>query len=1360
MRNLRFRRVPPGPAEEWTTLPNGWRVGKPVNLGPTVNSARGESSPSVSGDGLTLFFQSDRPGGQGGSDLWMSTRRSAAEPWGTPANPGPPVNTAGEETQPCLARDGLTLYFVSTRPGGQGGTDIWASSRRSTADRWGAPENLGPIVNHSGQDGDPRIAADGLTLFLASQRQGGQGGGDLWMCIRDGLGAPWGAPVNLGPRVNTKGWESGACLSADGLTLIFSSDRPGGGGGNDLWMATRRSKAEQFGEPVNLGAQVNRSGAEMHPALSVDERTLYFVAYSGHGDSDLWQAPILPPGTEEWTTLPNGWRVGKPVSLGPTVNGPETDHMPCVSADGLTLLFASNRPGGQGGMDIWRCTRRTTGEPWGAPTSLEPPVNNPGHATDPCLSPDGLTLFFSSWGGQGKCDLWMSTRRHAADPWGVPENVGSTVNSSSDDKEPHVAADGLTLLFASDRPGGQGDHDLWMCTRDRIGAPWGQPVNLGSPVNTKGKEEGACLSADGLALFFDSDLPGRGGGRDLWMSTRRSKTEPWGEPVNLGPSVNGAYQEGQPSLSADSRTLYFASSRPNGQAGWADLWQAPLLPPEEWTTLPNGWRIGKPVNLGPTVNGNKRDTGPFVSPDGLTLLFASDRQQSPGVAIWMSTRRSAAEPWGAPAMLGPPINPKNGEHKDPCLSPHGLTLYFASTRAGGYDLWISTRRNAAEPWGAPENLGPTVNSSTAYEEMPCVAADGLTLIFTSDRPGGHGDRDLWMSTRPDAAASWGAPVNLGPAVNTAGMDMGAALTADSLTLFFSSYHRPGGRGQFDLWMASRSSKAEPFGRPVNLGALVNSGLSDEQPALSADGRTLYFASLRPGGQGERDLWQAPLLPPEPAEEWTTLPNGWRVGKAVNLGPVVNSVTEDACPSVSGDGLTLLFHSGRGGGPSGVGIWACTRRSTADPWGAPRNVGGPVNTSSGATDPCLSLDGLTLLFASRRPGGQGENDLWMSTRRSLAEPWGTPENLGPTVNSADSDFQPALAADGFTLFFTSDRPGNVGGSDNDVWMCTRPRVGAPWGTPTNLGTPVNGRKEERRAWPTADGLALFLMSNRGNALRDLWMSTRRSTAEPWGELVNLGPTVNSSAQDWGPALSADGRTLYFDSDRPGGQGGRDLWQAPVLPPGAPLPDDEARWGPWEELFDGKTLAGWQRVEEQGGEKAGTVRAQDGLLVLDKNPKGFTGAACTRALPTDDYEIVYEAMLKDGRSDIASLVFPIGQSPSVLLVGGWNQGVLALDGVDGRDARDNITTVRMQFERGRWYAVRVRVDAAQVQVWLDGQRLIAVPRAGHKFGGAINFLRLPGSPQFGLYCFHCETALRNIRLRRLKPEGAQAPKAGAK
>jgi len=146
--------------------------GTPTNLGPTVNSPYDEWDPSISTDGLELFFSSWQPGGYGESDLWMSKPESISDDWGEAVNLGPIVNSAYREGGPSISSDGLELYFDSSRPGGSGSLDLWMARRATASEDWGEPVNLGPVVNSSAQDQNPCISTDGLELFFGSRRVG------------------------------------------------------------------------------------------------------------------------------------------------------------------------------------------------------------------------------------------------------------------------------------------------------------------------------------------------------------------------------------------------------------------------------------------------------------------------------------------------------------------------------------------------------------------------------------------------------------------------------------------------------------------------------------------------------------------------------------------------------------------------------------------------------------------------------------------------------------------------------------------------------------------------------------------------------------------------------------------------------------------------------------------------------------------------------------------------------------------------------------------------------------------------------------------------------------------------------------
>lgn len=267
--------------------------GTPENLGPAVNSAYLDGICDISSDGLELYFECDRPGTAGDSDIWITTRKTVTDPWEPTHKLGGPVNGPYSDYGPCIARDGLTLYFSSTRPGGSGGADIYMTTRQTVEDPWEQPVNLGPIVNGSAWDHCPSISADGLSLVFGSNREK-TGTAYSTLCYiyattRPTTDDPWDVPVRLGPAVNPGlAYDSDyPSISADGLSLYFRlqlSETKG------LWAATRTSTSEPWNRVVDLGMR----GAS--PRFSADGSIMYFTsrAYGGYGDADLFQVPTQP----------------------------------------------------------------------------------------------------------------------------------------------------------------------------------------------------------------------------------------------------------------------------------------------------------------------------------------------------------------------------------------------------------------------------------------------------------------------------------------------------------------------------------------------------------------------------------------------------------------------------------------------------------------------------------------------------------------------------------------------------------------------------------------------------------------------------------------------------------------------------------------------------------------------------------------------------------------------------------------------------------------------------------------------------------------------------------------------------------
>jgi len=274
------------------------------------------------------------------------------------------------------------------------------------------------------------------------------------------------------------------------------------------------------------------------------------------------------------------------------------------------------------------------------------------------------------------------------------------------------------------------------------------------------------------------------------------------------------------------------------------------------------------------------------------------------------------------------------------------------------------------PWSEPVNLGAPVNTSTV-DFSPTLSSDELSLYFASDRPGGVGGIDIWVSHRACGDCAWEAPVNLGPVVNSPANDNGPSLSLDGHLLFFSST-RPGGLGGNDIYLSRRADPTNDFdwASPAILGSQVNTGGAEAGPEYlqsAEDGpANLYFNRVAVGGAA--DIFVAPVAR-----------DGEALAPAVLVAELSHPTASDQAATVRTDGREVLFFSNRDGTLGLNDLWVSTRRSVHDAWSPPVNLGAPMNTGSNDQQPSLSSNARTLIFVSNRPGGLGGFDLWMSTR---------------------------------------------------------------------------------------------------------------------------------------------------------------------------------------------------------------------------------------------------------------------------------------------------------------------------------------------------------------------------------------------
>lgn len=210
--------------------------GHAIRMAEPVNSNDNEGAQCISRDGRIMIFTAcGRPDGGGRCDLYICMR--IGKQWTAPRNMGPTINSGAWESQPSLSIDGKTLYFVSDRKEGYGGTDIWKSTLKDG--QWTTPVNMGPDINTAGNEHTPFIHYDNQTLYFASDGLVGMGGSDIFVCRREtdpvSGKTRWSKPENLGYPINTGGDESGLIVSPDGRTAFFSSDQLDGRGRQDLY---------------------------------------------------------------------------------------------------------------------------------------------------------------------------------------------------------------------------------------------------------------------------------------------------------------------------------------------------------------------------------------------------------------------------------------------------------------------------------------------------------------------------------------------------------------------------------------------------------------------------------------------------------------------------------------------------------------------------------------------------------------------------------------------------------------------------------------------------------------------------------------------------------------------------------------------------------------------------------------------------------------------------------------------------------------------------------------------------------------------------------------------------------------------
>ena len=260
-----------------------------------------------------------------------------------------------------------------------------------------------------------------------------------------------------------------------------------------------------------------------------------------------------------------------PTNMGSAINTIYDDFHPAITVDEETFIITSNIPLNQMNKQEDMFYSYKNGTIWSQRQVFPKPITTLSNEGAQSISADGRTMIFTACGmagGMGSCDIYISYK--VGNQWLKPKNIGAPINTKNWETQPSLSADGRTLFFVSNRPGGYGKKDIWVSTLSDTNT-WSKPINLGPQINTKDEEESPFIHADGTTLYFSSDGHMGMGKKDLFATTKLTDST-WSTPKNLGYPLNTQDNESHIIINAEGTKGYFASNR-YGSTGGIDIYE-------------------------------------------------------------------------------------------------------------------------------------------------------------------------------------------------------------------------------------------------------------------------------------------------------------------------------------------------------------------------------------------------------------------------------------------------------------------------------------------------------------------------------------------------------------------------------------------------------------------------------------------------------------------------------------------------------------------------------------------------------------------------------------------------------------------
>ncbi len=1022
---------------------------------------------------------------------------------------------------------------------------------------------------------EPFVLADGVTMLFSSG--GAAGDSNLFRCRW--TGSEWTDPAPL-PALNSAFHERGPVVSPDGQQLFFSSDRPGGLGGYDIWVA--RWDGLTWAWPANLGYMINTKFDEVEPAVSPFDGRLFFSSdrakrrltdeedalpvkelrqrFKG-GDFDLYAADQVPADAavnreiermqSQLYSLRSG-ALGDPAVMRKLGGSDETE---AAVARALAWLAANQESDGSWSLAKHEGTRGhdAAGTGFALLTFLgrgvKPDDGSPhGGTVSKALKwlVDNAKLNGDMRVGGNMYDQGIATLA-------LTEAYGLTKDEKL--KDPVQAAVNF-IVDAQHEDGG------WRYTPKEAGdlsvSGW-QIMALKSAELSGLVISETCL-AKARAWLREKMVSGPHGG--IYGYTANGAAGP---PAMQAAGFFCSQLLGISPNSARARDSVAALVKHGFTPGKADIYywynavlgsyqyQGPLW--QEWNKhliehyLPSQRRDGDLAgSWDPAGHQHGNQMGRVIVTAMCTLSLEVYYRYTPlyGLGYNPQAAAASADGWDADRICkvplyrrARPVDALNSpaEEQRPSFTRRGDFVYFASNRdggAGGFDIYRARVNQATE--GSPERLGPEVNT-TADETAPATRLGGFQLLFASNRAGGRADAPRWYAATSrhvravhDYTQTRGMADQLRAARGRLGL---LAVAFVSALIFWRRFRRSA--------VEDRVGAAAMVASPAGTGDLPRFGRRRPGRALARVGLTLsllavagllgsVFLALR------TTVWcrytddvsiirQAVDVTPRPVVWDEPAPSSRQTG----------NLADRSALQLTPDGGGLFLSRPSAAPPGKVQILTSTWDGYQ--WSNPAPVEG-LSGEWNARDAVVTRDGERMFFASDQPGGLGGYDLWTAVR--VDGKWGKATHLGPAVNTPGDELAPAPSPDGKRLFFSSNNTTRTP-RDFDLFAATISSGAAAGGAAASLQlspaaplAALNSPANEMNCSFSERGDWLYFASDRGRGGGRFDLYSARVLDQHVGQVVNLGTEINTAADEQGPAAGMEGFQLVFGSDR--GTGG--------------------------------------------------------------------------------------------------------------------------------------------------------------------------------------------------------------------------------